>query len=162
MLRFEVNGTEVTPNEVNSFTLALGEEGQISTPETLIFSGASAQPIFEWLDAGKIVEKLPLNIWNDGTQIYRGFIDLQDSLVVNGDRDVEVKAVSYDSIDWLNEFGNSVSFGVMESRGLITQNDYVPIQYVQNFRPDVLAGITAGIGLYNCTDAEVLWHDVFN
>lgn len=152
MLRFEVNGIEVIPNEVNSFTLALGEQGQISIPDTLVFSGASARPVLDWVASGKIVEKIPLNIWNEGTQIYRGFLDLQDNLVVNGDREVEVKAVSYDSIDWINEFGNSVSFGVLESKGIITRNDYVPIQYVQNYRPDVLAAITAGIGLYNCID----------
>lgn len=148
MLRFELDGLQVTPNDILDFNMVLGENGQLSIPDKIILSGANADPIYKAIDAGRIYQKLSLNVWNDGYQIFRGFCDLQEDLIVNGTREVEVKIVSYDSYDWIDKYGNSVSFGVLYSDRYITDNDFEEVKFLQNFKPDAAVALTTSIALY--------------
>ena len=155
MLRFELAGTEVVPNDLLDFTLALGEQSQISITDKLVFEGASARVILDEYEKGNIQKKLDLNIWNNGTQVYRGFADMQDSMIIHGDRGVEVAVKSYDNYEWIQEFAKSVSFGVLEQQRYITQTQYKRVNYVQNFKPDVPIIISSSIALYNVTEALI-------
>ena len=158
MLRFELDGLQVTPNDILKFNMVLGENGQLSIPDKIILSGANADPIYKAIDAGRIYQKLPLNVWNDGYQIFRGFCDLQEDLIVNGTREVEVKIVSYDSYDWIDKYGNSVSFGVLYSDRYITDNDFEEVKFLQNFKPDAAVALTTSIALY--TTGKTLYESI--
>ena len=95
MLRFELDNQEVVPEDVNSFAFALDENGQIAlASDKIVFNGLGAKITRKWIDDGKLFKKLPFKIWEDGIQMYNGFLDLQEDLKIHGDRSVEVKAQS--------------------------------------------------------------------
>ena len=162
MMRFELNGQEVTPNDILDFSLALnGETGQISLAnEKLVFSDLGAKIVRDWIDAGKMFQDLPLKVWNEGQQVFNGFCDLQNGLVIDGDRTIETEVVSYDSFDWIDRFANSISFGVLYEEKHITDSDFEIVNYITNFKPDVAEAALSGMGIYTAVKgfAEMVKH----
>ena len=153
MIRFELNGNNIqAPEGLLDFNLTLDENGQVTiAQDTVIMYGNGNQLIRNWINDGKIVKEMPFNVWVEGFQVFRGFIDLQDSAKFYGDRSCEVKIKSYDSYTWIEEYGKSVSFGVLALDGFITNSDFVDVKYQVNFRPDLAVTATTALGIYSVT-----------
>lgn len=155
---FDLNGKQVNPPaEWTGLAIAAGFEddatqANISSQE-FTFVGEARESIMQWIDDGYFYEGMPFGMkLKKGALDYvafKGFLNLQKSFVDEvGNDKVKAKIEKLDGLNTIGEKLGGVSFGYLESIGLINSID---VEYVVEKRKTIIEIIVAGLMIYLLT-----------
>ena len=138
---------------------SFGEEIQANlTTDDFTFILDGYEEIINWINNGRnggvgIFEGIPLSISNSNTEnnvsVFRGIVDLQAGHTIQEKlRQVSVRLRQDDSLNALDELLQPLDYGYLRDLGVITESDYVDVDYVVNKIDNGLESITTFITIF--------------
>ena len=106
----------------------------------------------DWINKGKVFSGMPFKyeLERGGTteKVFDGYLDLSDPSATFSPLSSTAPAKERQSIDWLNDVADSVSFEYLHSIGTISDDDYKFMPYILNSSPDYMQAAIATVSVF--------------
>lgn len=128
------------------------------TTDEFTFTNNEAQIIKDWISQGEIgglgiFEGMPFNIVASNNlsnkNIFSGYLNLSDGLIINNsDKRVKSNIFKQNGLNSLEDRISALSYGYLQSIGVIKQSDFVSIDYVVERKHQFLEIVQVSLMLY--------------
>lgn len=138
-LRFQLQGQEVdAPVEWEDIKFQANFENGSVQPnidiDSFTFVNEEAEILRNWIDSGKIFEGVPFKIdaYNIDTSklAFNGYVNCSDGVEEFEDRSVSAKVQLAKGLNTLNDQLEGLTMTYLYDKGVITNNDFTPVDYV--------------------------------
>jgi hypothetical protein len=158
-LAFELNGGSVKPPvEWTDIELNASFDNENIQPNITIdsfrFVNQEAKILRDWITSGYpgIFEGVPFNIKASnnisGISVFNGYVNLSDDVSILENGSVISKIVKSEGLNSLDDRLNALTWGYLESIGVITQSDYTILDYVVEKKINLLELLISNVVLF--------------